>query len=405
MHGRKFLADATLRFIHRSLRGQHAHHNTGPVSSTLSGHRGSALWPGHPRLDARLFAMGLDEPPAGAAAGGGVGPSGARGSHGRPVGPIGGRNADGAPRFDQTVPPGGYLWWYVDALSDDGRYGLTIIAFVGSVFSPYYHWAFQKDPSADPENHCCINVALYGRGARRWTMTERSRASMERSSTHFRVGPSQLRWTSDHLEIDVNEWSVPIPQRVRGKIKLFPERLFHYVTALDTNARHHWGPIAPAARVEVSLEQPQLSWTGHAYLDSNEGVEPVIQSFAEWDWSRANLSDGSVAVLYDIREKSCNERVLALKFNPDQSVEQFQAPARQALPKAFWRVRRSIRSEAGVPARVVNTLEDTPFYVRSVLESGLLGENVISMHETLNIPRLDSTSTRLMLPWKMPRLR
>ena len=236
-------------------------------------------------------------------------------------------------------------------------------------------------------------------------MTERSRASMERSSTHFRVGHSQLRWTSDHLEIDVNEWSVPIPQRVRGKIKLFPERLFHYVTALDTNARHHWGPIAPAARVEVSLEQPQLSWTGHAYLDSNEGVEPVIQSFAEWDWSRANLSDGSVAVLYDIREKSGNERVLALKFNPDQSVEQFQAPARQALPKAFWRVGRSIRSEAGVPARVVNTLEDTPFYVRSVLESGLLGENVISMHETLNIPRLDSTSTRLMLPWKMPRLR
>jgi hypothetical protein len=33
--------------------------------------------------------------------------------------------ADGAPRFDQPVAPGGYLWWYVDALSDDGRYGLT----------------------------------------------------------------------------------------------------------------------------------------------------------------------------------------------------------------------------------------------------------------------------------------
>jgi carotenoid 1,2-hydratase len=53
---------------------------------------------------------------------------------------------------------------------------------------------------------------------------------------------------------------------------------------------------------------------------------------------------------------------------------------------------------------VVQTLEDTPFYVRSVLESGLLGEPVISMHETLNVGRLDTTSTRLMLPWKMPRL-
>ena len=36
--------------------------------------------------------------------------------------------------------------------------GLTIIAFVGSVFSPYYHWSGR----AEPENHVAINVALYG---------------------------------------------------------------------------------------------------------------------------------------------------------------------------------------------------------------------------------------------------
>ena len=38
--------------------------------------------------------------------------------------------------FDAPVQPGGYAWWYVDALSDDGCHGLTIIAFVGSVFRP-----------------------------------------------------------------------------------------------------------------------------------------------------------------------------------------------------------------------------------------------------------------------------
>ncbi|PZP18398.1 MAG: hydratase, partial [Sphingomonas hengshuiensis] len=31
------------------------------------------------------------------------------------------------PRFDVEVAPGGYAWWYVDATSDCGRYGLTII--------------------------------------------------------------------------------------------------------------------------------------------------------------------------------------------------------------------------------------------------------------------------------------
>jgi carotenoid 1,2-hydratase len=51
----------------------------------------------------------------------------------------------------------------------------------------------------------------------------------------------------------------------------------------------------------------------------------------------------------------------------------------------------------------VDTLEDTPFYVRSTLSSQLLGEPVTSIHESISIPRLVSLPVRLMLPWKMPR--
>ena len=46
--------------------------------------------------------------------------------------------------FDQIVPHNGYAWWYVDALSDDGENGITIIAFIGSVFSPYYAFARRR---------------------------------------------------------------------------------------------------------------------------------------------------------------------------------------------------------------------------------------------------------------------
>ena len=41
------------------------------------------------------------------------------------------------PRFDRRVGHDGYVWWYVDAFSEDRAYGLTLIAFIGSVFSPY----------------------------------------------------------------------------------------------------------------------------------------------------------------------------------------------------------------------------------------------------------------------------
>jgi carotenoid 1,2-hydratase len=160
--------------------------------------------------------------------------------------------------------------------------------------------------------------------------------------------------------------------------------------------------------VEVALENPSVKWAGHAYLDSNEGDEPinaVDAPFIEWDWSRASLRDGSTAVIYDVRQKRGADRVIAARFARNGAVEHFEAPPRQKLPPSAWRINRTMRSDHTVPVSVTQSLEDTPFYARSVLTSGLLGETVTSMHETLNIPRLASTAVQLMLPWRMRRTR
>ena len=50
------------------------------------------------------------------------------------------------PAFDVAVPDSGYRWWYVDGISDDGRDGIVVIAFIGSVFSPYYFRARARGP-------------------------------------------------------------------------------------------------------------------------------------------------------------------------------------------------------------------------------------------------------------------
>ena len=77
---------------------------------------------------------------------------------GRPGAPCG-----YAPGYDLAVAPDGYAWWYLDALSDDGASGITVIAFIGSVFSPYYALARRRRHGrggADPLAHCAINVAF-----------------------------------------------------------------------------------------------------------------------------------------------------------------------------------------------------------------------------------------------------
>ena len=298
------------------------------------------------------------------------------------------------------MAPGGYLWWYVDALSDDGRHGLTIIAFVGSVFSPYYAWARRRTGVADPEQHCALNVALYGPGGR-WAMTERGARHCSRGPSNFQIGPSQVRWDGQCLVIDIDEVCVPLPRRVRGQVRIHPHRLFDYSVSIDARGRHRWGPIAPSARVEVALEAPQLSWQGQGYLDSNEGDEPIGLSCREWDWSRALLPDGSTAVIYDVQNDDGSGQLLARRFGLDGAVTSFEAPQRQAMPRTAWALARRLRSAQ--PPQVIEQLEDTPFYQRAIVSSHLLGHTVTSFHETLHVPRLTSPIVQAMLPWRMPR--
>lgn len=248
-----------------------------------------------------------------------------------------------------------------------------------------------------------FNVALYGPGARRWTMTERSRRHLSRSADELVIGPSRMSWDGHALTLEIDEVGMPIPRRVLGRVRVVPEGLCRFTTALDADGRHRWGPIAPCARVEVDLHAPRLSWRGHAYLDSNEGDEPIERAFADWDWSRANLADGSSAVIYDVRPRQGDDRVIAVRFQPDGRTEPFQAPPRRVLPRTGWRVARHMRSDSS--ALLLDELEDTPFYTRSVVSAELLGERVTAMHESLSVPRLDRVSTRLMLPWRMPRRR
>jgi carotenoid 1,2-hydratase len=216
---------------------------------------------------------------------------------------------------------------------------------------------------------------LYGTGGqKRWAMTERRpRHALNREARRLRIGPSHMRWTGRALVIDIDEVATPLPRRVRGRVTVHPAGLSPFVAQLDSRGAHRWGPIAPCARVEVEMAEPSLSWKGHAYIDSNEGDEPVDRGFTEWDWQRATLAEGSTAVVYDVRQTGGRgDRVIATRFQPDGSAQAFEPPPRQVLPASRWRIRRHMRSDA--PATRCHTLEDTPFYARSVVPATLLGE-------------------------------
>jgi carotenoid 1,2-hydratase len=92
-----------------------------------------------------------------------------------------------------------------------------------------------------------------------------------------------------------------------------------------------------------------------------------------------------------------------LLIDDEGAVETFAPPPRQGLPANLWRVPRASQAEAGQQADVLETLEDTPFYSRSLIRTHLLGQPATAMHESLSLDRFRSAWVRMLLPFRMPR--
>lgn len=307
--------------------------------------------------------------------------------------------------FRTPVTRDGYVWWYIDGMSDDGNYGLAIIAFIGSVFSPYYAWARRRSP-ADPENFIALNMALYGKGPHRWCMTERGRGALDRDRTMLQIGPSALHLEGDSLVIRIDETTVPLPRALKGEVRVHPEALTAKTFDLDADGRHRWSPIAPRCRLEVAMESPSLRWNGGGYLDRNQGTRPLEDDFSYWDWSCARVNDDNL-ILYDTtwrhRDENSRRNGRSLGFLVDRHGQALaiETPPRRPLPANNWQVPRNTQSDG--EARVVDTLEDTPFYSRSVIETHLMGKTVTAMHESLSLDRFDRRWVQMLLPFRMPR--
>jgi len=397
MRGRGVPAPFEVRPYDPASAGGHGEDDPGRFRASLSGERRGALWPGVARLEGVVRASGIANSPAGSLSRGRQRPPGTGRADGGAFGPTGGGERDGGPLFDQPVEPGGYAWWYIDALSDDGRHGLAIIALVGSVFSPYYAWSDRRDPL----NHCAVNVALYGPRGNRWAMTERGRSAVFRCRHELAIGKSALSWDGSGLTIRIDEVAVPLPSRIRGAIRVEPTGLNLESFSLDAAGRHLWRPIAPFARISANFDAPDLRWSGDGYFDMNAGCEPLETGFVDWTWSRAALSRGS-AILYDARRRQEGSVSLALRFDKSGEYERLQPPPIVQLPSTRWRLARQTRSDDG-EAEVSRSFEDTPFYARSRISAKLFGENVVAVHESLSLDRFANPMIRLMLPFRMPR--
>jgi carotenoid 1,2-hydratase len=107
-------------------------------------------------------------------------------------------------------------------------------------------------------------------------------------------------------------------------------------------------------------------------------------------------------VLYDARRVDGSELRLGRVFDQGGRAEPLEAPRRVVLGRTRWLLPRTTRTDGG-EARVVRTLEDTPFYARSELQTSLDGQRVVAVHESLSLARFASPMVQTMLPFRIRR--
>lgn len=400
---------ATLRSASASPASPNSAHDAARFSSNVSGNRRGAIWSSLTRMDGDISPAGIQDASSGPVPGGWQHPSGTGCADGSDVGTISGPECHRGLAFNRPVADNGYAWWYIDALSNDGQYGLTIIIFVGSVFSPYYAHARRRG-RGDPENFCAINVALYNPRAKRWALTERGVGQLARDDSWITIGPSSAYWNADSLTIDISEMTFPLPTKILGQVVIRPHYVLNRSYALDDYGNQLWRPIAPSADIEVDLRQPALRWRGNAYVDMNFGNAPLESAFTSWHWSRAKTHDGTV-VFYEVnplmgsatkQQQRRRQRRLALQFGALGQTSELDPLPSYPLPATLWGIRRRGISSDERP-RIITTLEDTPFYARSLMSQRVSGENVTAVHESLSLTRFSKLWVQCLLPFRMPR--
>lgn len=227
-------------------------------------------------------------------------------------------------------------------------------------------------------------------------MTDRGRDALRLTERTMTIGPSSLRWEEGRLVIEIDEISTPHAQAIRGRVVVTPRAVTKVEVPLTEDGAHVWRPFAPVAEIEVDIDRPGWTWSGHGYLDANFGTRALETDFDYWTWGRFPVSDGAVA-FYDAVRRDGSTLAVALRFGDDGSCQEIEAPPLQRFRRSNWLVRRETRCDAGFAPRQVKAMLDAPFYNRCGVETVIDGERTIGVYEALDLKRFRG-------PWLMPML-
>jgi len=338
-------------------------------------------------------------------------------------------SADRAPDPAVLGCPGGFTWFYVDLIDEDGR-GATVIWSWGLPFLPGYARAARAGHPQLPVDRPSVNVVVYGDGRERfYLLSELPHEDCQWSADgrSWRLGDSTFAWIdspgtagaapSRTLEATL-DLALPTGGRVTGELRvsgaLRRDCSAGPPATADPDCTHTWTPMIGAGLGSLALHTPEgdLRIEGRAYHDRNSATQPLhdlgIQS---WWWGRLALP-GRDLVFYRLTpsEPGAMPRDLIVELAADGSsrtVETQLEPGR--IRRSSWGLRwpatATFPDPDGHPVEVEvgAVLDNGPFYQRYLLLGRCGADQGYGVGENLVPDRVDTDLLRPLVRMRVHR--
>ena len=218
-----------------------------------------------------------------------------------------------------------YEWWYLDAISSDGRTAFVFIWFAGLPFSPDALTNHERGRPASARDHVAMFTAVYVDGKQIAYALNRHPESefvAERERLRVRVGPNPLeRHVDGAISAVVDAPMLFGGGRLSGDLRVSSSGADGGgIGEVAGGADHVWNPLVPSCDVAGSLrltgadgsEKWSTEFEGRGYLDHNYGRRPLTEGIRRWHWGRAHLGDTTIVYYQTEPTSGPDESVLAV---------------------------------------------------------------------------------------------
>lgn len=337
----------------------------------------------------------------------------------------------GSTAIECAAARGGYAWWYVEAHdSVDNRYGLTLILFAGSVFSPFYAERLRRGEKALGREHPAVNLVFYERqGASRpttqqlWAMNEYAAAALSLDERRIAIGDSFIEYSGDgstriELHEDTTRFFGDPGQRVHASLRITTKNRTEPPLLLGENARreaHFWQPLVVAgdAEVELSYGDRHIRFSGRAYADRNFGSGRLEDTFARWSWAHgiAEPPDASrrALLLYRAEKRDGGVTALRVAYHDVTAPRSVQSDTDSSSSAPSLRQRGFLWLPVPTQVSVGDALcerqpggrlEDAPFYARYLARLRDPAGSYFGVGEYLDLDRFRRRAVQELLTFK-----